>query len=138
MDERYVIARRVLLDALEALGEHREATILVGAQAIYLHAGCTATSSASAVGKPTPTCTTVLDSLSCSVFPVEQRVELPVGAIGENRRNGDSFGQELVEYGLAEPNVPLAVEPFLDLMRQRCDGIGGERVHPFKRREIRR
>lgn len=39
MDELYVIARRVLLDALEALGEHRNATILVGAQAICLHTG---------------------------------------------------------------------------------------------------
>ncbi len=39
MDELYVIARRVLLDALEALGEHKGATILVGAQAIYLHSG---------------------------------------------------------------------------------------------------
>ena len=39
MDELYVIARRVLLDALGALGEHRDATILVGAQAIYLHTG---------------------------------------------------------------------------------------------------
>lgn len=39
MDELYVIARRVLLDALEALGEHRAAVILVGAQAVYLHTG---------------------------------------------------------------------------------------------------
>lgn len=39
MDELYIIARRVLLDALEALGPHRDATILVGAQAIYLHTG---------------------------------------------------------------------------------------------------
>ena len=39
MDELYVIARRVLLDALDALGEHKGATILVGAQAIYLHTG---------------------------------------------------------------------------------------------------
>ena len=39
MDEVYVIARRVLLDALEALAEHRDATIIVGAQAIYLHTG---------------------------------------------------------------------------------------------------
>ena len=39
MDEFYVIARRVLLDALEALGEHRGTTILVGAQAIYRHTG---------------------------------------------------------------------------------------------------
>ncbi len=39
MDELYVIARRVLLDALEAFGPHRDAAILVGAQAIYLHTG---------------------------------------------------------------------------------------------------
>jgi ribosomal protein L11 len=35
----YVLARRVLLDALEALGDHRTAIVLVGAQAIYLHVG---------------------------------------------------------------------------------------------------
>jgi hypothetical protein len=39
VDELYVIARRVLLDALDALDEHRDATILVGAQAIYLQTG---------------------------------------------------------------------------------------------------
>ena len=35
----YVAARRVLLDALNALGPHRKAVVLVGAQAIYLHNG---------------------------------------------------------------------------------------------------
>jgi len=39
VNELYVIARRVLLDALVALGPHRDAVILVGAQAIYLHTG---------------------------------------------------------------------------------------------------
>jgi predicted nucleotidyltransferase len=39
LDQAYVLARRVLLDALKALAEHREAVILVGAQAIYLHTG---------------------------------------------------------------------------------------------------
>lgn len=39
MDELYVLARHVLLDALEALGPHREACVLVGAQAIYLRVG---------------------------------------------------------------------------------------------------
>jgi len=29
----------VLLDVLEALGEHRQALVLVGAQAVYLHTG---------------------------------------------------------------------------------------------------
>jgi len=32
-----VLARRVLLDALEALSDHHDALVLVGAQAIYLH-----------------------------------------------------------------------------------------------------
>jgi hypothetical protein len=38
-DPEYIAARRVLLDALEALGTHRKAVVLVGAQAIYLHVG---------------------------------------------------------------------------------------------------
>jgi hypothetical protein len=38
-DVLYIVARRALLDALEALGAHRPALILVGAQAIYLHTG---------------------------------------------------------------------------------------------------
>jgi len=37
--ELYVIARRVLLDALDALGPHRDAIVLVGAQAVYLRVG---------------------------------------------------------------------------------------------------
>ena len=39
LDPEYVAARRVLLDALEALGIHRKALVLVGAQAIYLQIG---------------------------------------------------------------------------------------------------
>ncbi len=35
----YVAARRVLLDALGALGPHRAAVVLVGAQALYLRVG---------------------------------------------------------------------------------------------------
>lgn len=38
-DFEYVLARRVLLDALEALESHRESIILVGAQAVYAHTG---------------------------------------------------------------------------------------------------
>ena len=39
MDELYVLARRVLLDALEALDAHRDAIVLVGAQAVYRKPG---------------------------------------------------------------------------------------------------
>jgi hypothetical protein len=35
----YVVARRVLLDALSALEDHRDNLVLVGAQAVYLHTG---------------------------------------------------------------------------------------------------
>lgn len=35
----YISARRVLLDALEALDAHRKSVILVGAQAVYEHTG---------------------------------------------------------------------------------------------------
>jgi hypothetical protein len=38
-DPEYVLARKVLLDALEGLGEQRGAVVIVGAQAIYLHTG---------------------------------------------------------------------------------------------------
>lgn len=39
VDELYVVARRVLLDALDALAPHRDAIALVGAQAVYLRVG---------------------------------------------------------------------------------------------------
>ncbi len=39
LDPLYRASRKVLLDALEALGPHRDAIILVGAHAIYLVAG---------------------------------------------------------------------------------------------------
>lgn len=39
LDPRYVLARAVLLDALDALGDQRSAVIVVGAQAVYMHTG---------------------------------------------------------------------------------------------------
>jgi hypothetical protein len=39
VDELYVAARRVLLDALEVLVDHLPSLVLVGAQAVYLQVG---------------------------------------------------------------------------------------------------
>ena len=39
LDRIYIRARRVLLDALDALGDQRQAVILVGAQAVYFRVG---------------------------------------------------------------------------------------------------
>ena len=38
-DSLVVTARLALLDALEALGDHRDSIIVIGAQAVYLHTG---------------------------------------------------------------------------------------------------
>jgi hypothetical protein len=38
-DPVYVLARKVLLDALEVLEPHLDALVLVGAQAVYHHTG---------------------------------------------------------------------------------------------------
>lgn len=35
----FVLARSALLDAIEALREHRDSVVVVGAQAVYLHTG---------------------------------------------------------------------------------------------------
>src|SRR5436305_1887870 len=39
LDPQYVAARRVLLEALDALEGHRHALVIAGAQAVYLHTG---------------------------------------------------------------------------------------------------
>lgn len=39
IDPLYVVARRVLLDALQSLEEHLDAVVVVGAQAVYLRTG---------------------------------------------------------------------------------------------------
>lgn len=39
VSEVYIVARRALLDALDALADHLDALVLVGAQAIYIHTG---------------------------------------------------------------------------------------------------
>jgi hypothetical protein len=72
VDELYVIARRVLLDALDALGEHRDAMILVGAQAIYLHTG----RAGLGVAEYTTDADLALDpSLLAEIPPIEQALE---------------------------------------------------------------
>ncbi|MEG0363413.1 MAG: hypothetical protein RR600_06350, partial [Aurantimicrobium sp.] len=38
-DSQVVTARLALLDALEALGDHRDSIIVIGAQAVYSHTG---------------------------------------------------------------------------------------------------
>ena len=54
MDELYVLARRVLLDALDALGSHREAAVVVGAHAACMRAGDKGTETPERACEPEP------------------------------------------------------------------------------------
>lgn len=71
----YVAARRVLLDALDALGAHLDAVILVGAQAVYLHAGTADLATA-------PTTTDADLVLSPSRLRPEPQLEVALRAAG--------------------------------------------------------
>ncbi len=113
MDELYVIARRVLLDALEALGPHRGATILVGAQAIYLHTG----DADLAVAEYTTDADLALDpDLLEEIPPLEQALQdagfLPMGKSGvgawKTSRPDHDGGDVEVQVDLL---VPSAVSP---------------------------
>ena len=88
-----VLARCVLLDALEALGAHRDATILVGAQAVYLHTG----NADLAVAEHTTDADLALDpALLDAIPPLEQALQdagfHPMGTRGvgvwKTRRSG--------------------------------------------------
>ena len=113
MDELYVLARCVLLDALEALGAHRDATILVGAQAVYLHTG----DADLAVAEHTTDADLALDpALLDAIPPLEQALQdagfHPMGTRGvgvwKTRRSGRDGGDVEVQVDLL---VPSTVSP---------------------------
>jgi len=78
-DPLYIVARRALLDALEALGEHRAALILVGAQAIYIHTG--------------------EGDLAVAPYTTDADVVIEPGVLREKPRIGDAMRQAGFERG---------------------------------------
>lgn len=113
MDELYIIARRVLLDALEALGPHRNAAILVGAQAIYMHTG----DAELAVAEYTTDADLALDpALLDEIPPLEQSFQragfMPMGSRGvgvwKTSRRGRGDRDVKVQVDVL---VPSAVSP---------------------------
>lgn len=112
-DELYLIARRVLLDALEALDEHRDAIVLVGAQAVYLRVG----DADLALSPYTTDADLVIDPHRLAEIPPLEQVLL---AAGFAPASGDSVGVWLtrrrtsrqVEAEVAvDLLVPISVSP---------------------------
>lgn len=82
-DPRYVLARTVLLDALEALGDQREAVIVVGAQAVYLHTG--------AIDLAVPECTLDAD-ITIDPALLRDVPEIEAAMLGARFTRGDRVG----------------------------------------------
>ena len=113
MDELYVLARRVLLDALDALGAHRDAVVLVGAQAVYLRVG----EADLAVAPFTPDGDLVIDPSILTEIPPLERSLVAAGFLPRTTssvgswvtRRATSLGREAdVEIDLM---VPESVSP---------------------------
>lgn len=99
----YVSARRVLLDALEALHQHLQAVILVGAQAIYLHTGHTDL----AVAEFTSDADLALDPSVLGAEPVLEQAMLTKGFVRDLSLPGVWHSQH--EHIVVDIMVPEAV-----------------------------
>ncbi|WP_202918749.1 hypothetical protein [Saccharothrix deserti] len=96
----YVMARSVLLDALDALGPHRDAAVLVGAQAVYLHSGDADLSTA-------PTTTDADLALSPDRLADEPLIAAAMGGAGfvPGGQPGTWLGRGLVAVDLMVPEA---------------------------------
>jgi hypothetical protein len=102
--ELYVVARRVLLDALDALGTHRNATILVGAQAVYLRVG----EADLAVAPFTTDGDLVIDPASLAEIPPLEQALMQAGFAPKTK---DSVGVWVTKRATSQAaNVEIAVD----------------------------
>jgi hypothetical protein len=108
VDDVYVAARRVLLDALEALGPHRVAATLVGAQAVYLRVGDADIAVA-------PTTTDGDLALNPALLLAAPPLERLMRGAGFERRRGDD-GKPLVGVWARTVNVATGAQVTVDLL----------------------
>jgi hypothetical protein len=115
LDPRYVLARAVLLDALDALGNQRNAAIVVGAQAVYLHAGT--------IDMAVPEFTLDAD-ITIDPALLDDVPEIEAAMLGARFERGNRVGVWIASRRIA--GVPAKVE--VDLMVPDAVGGGGRRA----------
>lgn len=104
VDELYVVARRVLLDALDALGSHRDAVIVVGAHAVYMRVG----EADLAVAPYTTDGDLALDPASLGETPP---IEQSLARAGFRPKTGDSVGVWITHRPTASnPSTEVALD----------------------------
>lgn len=116
----YVVARRALLDALEALGRQRDAVVLVGAQAIYIHTG----DAGLAVAEYTTDADVALDPSKLIEDPELATAMRGAGFFQEENRNGPIVGIWSSRREIS--GVPAIVK--VDLLVPAALGGGGRRA----------
>lgn len=118
-------ARTVLLDALEALTEHRESVVVIGAQAVYLHTGVMTV----ALPEMTKDSDLAIDPRTLGSEPLIEAAMLAAGfeLRGDPQQPGTWFGAGGVPVDLMVP-AALSGE----------GGRRGARVPPHSKRAMRR
>ena len=127
-DPRYVVARRVLLDALAALAEHRDNVVIIGAQAVYHWTG-----DAELHVRPfTVDADLALDPRGLKDEPLLERAFAGAGFVrgvhpGEWRGPEDVSVDLLVPSALASPagRRGARIPPHSDRVARKADGIEG-------------
>lgn len=121
-----IAARRVLLDALEALAEHRDGLVLVGAQAIYLYTG----------DADVPIATTTKDS-DIALIPIrlasDPTLDAAMTAAGFNHDRSAQQPGEWSSRKALEPPVELLVPEGLHA----GGGRRGARIPPHSKHAAR-
>lgn len=125
-DPVMVEARTALLDALEALGDHRSAVVGIGAQAVYLHTG----SADVAIAKYTKDADLALDPRELADDP---RVEAAMAAAGFTRSPNGQPGSWTGRRG-----IPVDLMVPESLAGPGARGARGARIPPHDRRTARR
>jgi len=126
-DPQYVVARTALLDALDALGPHRDAAVLVGAQAIYIHTG----DAGLAVAEFTTDDDLVLDPTRIPEDPEIAEAMRSKGFYRDEKESGPDIG--IWSSRREIEGVPAIVK--VDLLMPEAVGGGGRRAARVKGHE---
>jgi hypothetical protein len=130
LDPLYVAARTALLDALEAVSPHLDAVILVGAQAVYVHAG----DGDLQVAPYTTDADIALDPERLGATPL---LEEALGHAGFVRASKDDVGAWTKRIAIERDSVPVVVDLLVP------DSVGGDgrraaRIPPHDKRAARK
>ncbi len=124
IDPLYVLARSVLLDALDALGAQRKAVILIGAQAIYLHTAAIEF----AVAEYTTDADIALDPAALKKIPEIESAMLSAGFRRGNRVGAWCISRE-VDHVIANVDVDLMVPAAVGGAGSRAARLAGHARH---------